>query len=195
MLLRVAVASVYRVGRTVDSGDSGAGELPISPLGHIPELSLPANLTADIHLRADDPTALASPYLIHIVSPPDARYFPTVAAPATWNLTYVHAVATWAAGMHVRDGELFTAPAEPPSHFSAVIACMRRRGYWQQLWSTTLVLQLELREERSSKGEGGISGAHKVARGPYTAQAVLPQATVAAAEICRDAGHSLTVQV
>ena len=123
-----------------------AGARASTTLGHSPQLSLPSNLSADITLQADDPTALASPYLIHIVSPPDARYFPAVGAPATWHLTHVHAVATWAAGMHVRGGELFSAPAEPPSHVSASLTCMRRSGYRRHVWSATVQMQIETQD-------------------------------------------------
>lgn len=162
----------------------GTVSLPI--LSSPPKLSLPTNLSADIHVRADDPSALASPYLIHIVSPPDARYFPTVAAPATWSLMRVHVVATWTFGMHVRNGKLLSASAEPPSHMHATFTCMRQRGYWRQLWASTMPLSTASDGSHEHRGDS---------KGAFEAHAALPEATIAAAEKCRAEGNSLTVQV
>jgi hypothetical protein len=160
-----------------------AGDLSTSAVGHVAEVSLPTNFSADVRMQHDDPTALAYPYLLHVVSPPDARYFPTVAAPTTWQLTHVHAVATWAAGMHVRNGKLFSAPAESPTHFYALVKCMQKNGYWRQLWT----LHVEMQMEAGERGQNATA--------PYEGRAQLSPSMIAAAERCRAAGHSLTTQV
>ena len=128
------------------------------------------------HVEAEDPTAHAAPYLIHVSEPPDGRYFPARSGSGNWRLRSVNASLVWTHGMVWRDGAAAHAPPQPPQSVTAHLSCFGVVNAWRETFTLTL-----------EDGMGGATLLH--------ASAAVPEALLTQADACSRKGGALRLQV
>jgi hypothetical protein len=136
----------------------------------------PAELPGGVitcRVEAEDAAARASPYLIHIVEPPDGRYFPARTTAAPWRLHRVVVSIVWTHNLRVSDGKAVSCTPEQPAHVVATLTCGGTD------WAEAFAL--------SRGGNASIAGFH--------ASGDIPDAVLAKAAACEAAGHGLRLQV
>lgn len=138
---------------------------------------LPANFSADCSMRPMDPTALSTPYVVHIAAPPDARYFPSAATLQPWELSEVEVYLLWSHTAHARGAAVYQLPPRPPHRVTASISCRASAGAHPADWASSFDLTAD------------------TAQHPARASAAVPRHTLERARACAAAGGSLTLQV
>eukprot|EP00892_Ulva_mutabilis_P003308 jgi/Ulvmu1/1349/UM011_0077.1 len=144
---------------------------------------LPSNFSADCSMRPMDPSALGTPFVVHIAAPPDARYFPTAATLQPWALEDVRVHVLWSYGMHVRDGAAHSHPPELPHPVTAVLSCHAPTSTQQRHWVSTFDLPVDAAQHAAAPWH------------PVQAGASVPPGTLRRARECRAAQHALSLQV
>jgi hypothetical protein len=132
-------------------------------------------------VHGEDAAALSEPYLIHIVEPPDARYFPARTATAGWSLRWVHATLFWTHGLS--PGESNTHPPAMPVRIEAVVSCVD--GQARTLWQQNILIK-----PHKAAGSNNCPGAW-----PLQASAPVPDCLLDKARACEEASHSLHLHI
>ena len=130
------------------------------------------------HVRPEDKSAAASPFIIHIIEPPDARYFPARSGSAGYSLSAIQA--------YIIPARADNAPALSSTAVAADLTCSDIAG--TVLW----VQRAPLVQAASSVHNEELACS---SRKLQLASAELPRSLLAMAQQCQAAGHSLHLQV
>lgn len=137
-------------------------------------------------VQPEDSSAVADPYLVHVVEPADARYFPSRAVSSTWELTRVYAVLIWAHDLRSGGSAVDAAAAQATPRAEAAVSCARPGGaqVWRRIFSLPPVLT-----------ESGDSERRCSTEGPTHVVADVPADVLRLARACEASGLELHLQV
>lgn len=153
------------------------------------------NVPESAWVQAEDPEAVAHPFIVHIVDPPDARYFPSRSDAAGWQLQLIsayvvptHSLAALAGMANTTEQTAANADAQAAEanavSVTAAVRC-RRSGHGSG-WLQQLELQHQGAPAQSSCGNTA---------GPLFVSADASAALQHAAAQCQADQGSLTVQI
>jgi hypothetical protein len=163
---------VERDSSQVAAGPAGNGTEPAElPFG-----------TFVCRVEAEDPAARPYPFLIHIVQPPDGRYFPSRSSTTPWRLHRIVVSLVWTHDMRVANTKAHLVTPEEPTKVEAVLTCGSRGAAWQD------VVSLEM-------GKVGRNTTVETSPAHFHAFADIPNGTLTKAEACVAGGGDLSVQV
>jgi hypothetical protein len=137
-------------------------------------------------VQYEDASAVAGPYVVHIVDPPDARYFPAQSGSTAWELRHVEALLIWARDLQA-DGSNALQP-RLPNATAAVVSCMDRAG--RRAWVQRVPMALEQGASSDVAVGGTCPGTW-----PLHALVALPEHALQDANECQARGHALHLQV
>ena len=148
----------------------------------------PLDPVTGVRVVYEDATGVADPYIIHIVEPPDARYFPARTLQRQWELRRVHAMVIWASDVSARhDAQSHLQAPVAPSSVSAHLSCAERSG--------TVAWQRSVPLTAFPADDAGAGKSACPPQWPLHVAAQLSDEVVQLARACETAGNTLQLQV